>query len=82
MLFFQFKDLSKHITYKNFHLSCKSCHDSIFVLLTKVAGEQEVHGQVQLIFRDVTGCPITVTRELVSLEKVCTLRIFINITQV
>lgn len=82
MLFFQFKDLSKHITYKNFHLSCKSCHDSIFVLLTKVAGEQEVRGQIKLKFRDVTGSPIVVTRTLVSLQKVCTLRIFINITQV
>ena len=47
-----------------------------------VAGEQEVRGQIKLKFRDVTGSPIVVTRTLVSLQKVCTLRIFINITQV
>ena len=42
-----------------------------FCFVIKVAGEQEVRGQIKLKFRDVTGSPIVVTRTLVSQQKVC-----------
>ena len=39
-------------------------------LIFEVANEIEVRGQVKLRFRDVTGSRITVTRTLVSTQKV------------
>ncbi|XP_022787881.1 DNA repair protein RAD50-like isoform X2 [Stylophora pistillata] len=42
---------------------------SLFVHDPKVAGEQEVRGQIKLKFKDVTGSPIVVTRTLVSEQR-------------
>ena len=43
---------------------------NFYVEFIEVAGEHEVRGQIKLRFRDVTGSPITVTRTLVSQQKV------------
>lgn len=39
----------------------------------QVAGEQEVKGQVKLLFTDITQKPVTVTRTLISTQKVLSL---------
>nr|QIC49984.1 DNA repair protein RAD50 [Actinia equina] len=43
--------------------------NSYFVHDPKVAGEQEIKGQVKLMFKDITGKTVVVTRALISQQK-------------